>query len=158
MDYSYTINDLLNNPKQISEKRAKLETTINELKEAYTLYAARLKEIESMSNIVKTACGGFISLFHDKGGGTSIPKPFRQNIFLFDPFVAGTTHIEGIEELASHLNIDDKPDFFREPNNPQDSKAILIKNSNGIKIGYMPKNDNTVFSCLMDAWKLLFGI
>ena len=97
-------------------------------------------------------------MFHDKGGSLSLPKPFRRDIFLFDPLIAGTTHIEDIEELASHLNIDDKLDFFREPNNPQDSKAVLIKNSNGIKIGYMPKSDNAAFSCLMDAWKLLFGI
>lgn len=65
-----------------------------------------------MSNIVKTDGGGLASLLHGKGSGLTIPKPFERDIFLFDTFVAGTTHIEGIEELAQHLNVDDKLDFF----------------------------------------------
>ena len=45
----------------------------------------------------------------------------------------------------------------REPNNPYDKQAIVIKTGNGVKIGYVPKQDNIVFSRLMDAGKLLFG-
>ncbi|MBQ1925535.1 MAG: restriction endonuclease, partial [Proteobacteria bacterium] len=30
-------------------------------------------------------------------------------------------------------------------------------NAHGIKIGYVPKRDNVVFSRLMDAGKILFG-
>lgn len=75
----------------------------------------------------------------------------------FVAFIAGTTHIEGIEELAQYLNVDDKLDFFREPDNSYDPKAIVIKNRDGAKIGYVPREDNTVFSRLMDAGKLLFG-
>ena len=82
-----------------------------------------------MSNIIKTDSGSLTSLLHGKGGGLSIPKPFERDIFLFDTFIAGTTHIEGIEELALHLSIDDKLDFFREPDNPYDPKAIVIKTS-----------------------------
>ncbi len=110
-----------------------------------------------MSNIVKTDGGGLASLLHGKGGGLTIPKPFERDIFLFDTFVAGTTHIEGIEELSQHLDVDDKLDFFREPDNYYDPKAIVIKTSNGVKIGYVPREDNEVFSRLMDAGKLLFG-
>lgn len=44
-----------------------------------------------------------------------------------------------------------------EPNNPYDKQAIVIKTGNGVKIGYVPKQDNIVFSRLMDAGKLLFG-
>lgn len=110
-----------------------------------------------MSDLVKTDGGGLARLIHGKGGGLAIPKPFERDIFLFDTFVAGTTHIEGIEELAPHLGIGDKLDFFREPDNPYDPKAIVIKNSDGIKIGYVPREDNVIFSRLMDAGKLLFG-
>lgn len=110
-----------------------------------------------MSNIVKTDGGGLTSLLHGKGGGLTIPKPFERDIFLFDTFVAGTTYIEGIEELALHLDVDDKLDFFREPDNHYDPKAIVIKTGNGVKIGYVPREDNVVFSRLMDAGKLLFG-
>lgn len=44
-----------------------------------------------------------------------------------------------------------------EPNNPYDKQAIVSKTGNGVKIGYVPKQDNIVFSRLMDAGKLLFG-
>ncbi len=110
-----------------------------------------------MSNIVKTDGGSLASLLHGKGGGLTIPKPYERDIFLFDTFIAGTTHIEGIEELAQYLNVNDKLDFYREPHNRFDPQAIVIKNSNGVKIGYVPREDNVVFSRLMDAGKLLFG-
>jgi hypothetical protein len=48
-------------------------------------------------------------------------------------------------------------EFFREPDNPHDSKAIVIKNEDGVKVGYVPRADNVIFSRLMDAGKLLFG-
>lgn len=110
-----------------------------------------------MSDIVKKDDNGLVSPLHGKGGGLSIPKPFERDIFLFYTHVAGTTHIEGIEELEPRLNIDDRLDFFREPDNRYDKRAIMIKNADGIKIGYVPREDNIVFSRLMDAGKLLYG-
>ena len=110
-----------------------------------------------MSDIIKSQGNDLVGLLHGKGGQLTIPKPFEKDIFLFDTYIAGTTHIEGIEELAEHLNIDDRLDFFRELDNPYDKKAIVIKTVNGVKIGYVPKADNVVFSRLMDAGKLLFG-
>ncbi len=110
-----------------------------------------------MSNIVKTDGGSLASLLHGKGGGLTIPKPYERDIFLFDTFIAGTTHIEGIEELAQYLNVNDKLNFYREPHNRFDPQAIVIKNSNGVKIGYVPREDNVVFSRLMDAGKLSLG-
>ena len=59
--------------------------------------------------------------------------------------------------MEPHLHIDEKLDFFREPDNPYDSKAIVIKTVGGVKIGYVPKADNAIFSRLMDAGKLLFA-
>jgi len=110
-----------------------------------------------MGDLVKTNGGGLVGLLHGKGGGLTIPQPFEKDIFLFDSHIAGTTFIEGIEELEPHLNIGDKLDFFREPNNKYDKKAIVIKNKDGVKIGYVPREDNVIFSRLMDAGKLLFG-
>lgn len=97
-----------------------------------------------------------VSLLHGKGGIT-IPKPFERDIFLFDTYVAGTSHIEGIKDLEPYLKIDDRLDFFREPDNIHDPKAIVIKNADGVKIGYVPQDDNPVFSRLMDAGKLIFA-
>lgn len=110
-----------------------------------------------MSDIIKTDGGSLVSLLHGKGGSLTIPKPFEKDIFLFDSHVAGTSFIEGIEELEPHLNVGDRLDFFREPDNKYDPKAIVIKNTDGVKIGYVPREDNVIFSRLMDAGKLLFG-
>jgi hypothetical protein len=110
-----------------------------------------------MSDLVKSQGGGIVSLLHGKDGNLSVPKPFERDIFLFDTHVAGTSYVEGIEDLEPYLQIDDKLDFFREPENPHDHKAIVIKNADGVKIGYVPKADNEIFSRLMDAGKLLFA-
>lgn len=110
-----------------------------------------------MGDLVKTGSSGLVGLLHGKNGEISIPKPFEKDIFLFDTYVAGTTHIEGIEELEPHLNVDDRLAFFREPDNRYDTQAIVIKTVDGVKIGYVPKQDNVIFARLMDAGKLLFG-
>lgn len=110
-----------------------------------------------MGELANTNSGGLLNLLHGKGGEISVPKPFEKDIFLFDTYVAGTTYIEGIEELEPHLKIDEKLDFFREPNNAYDKQAIVIKTVGGVKIGYVPKQDNVIFARLMDAGKLLFG-
>ena len=44
-EYPYTMKDLVDDPEQIAKKKAELEETINELKEAYDIYAERLKEM-----------------------------------------------------------------------------------------------------------------
>lgn len=109
-----------------------------------------------MSNEIKLSGTSLVELLKHNGE-IEIPKPFERDIFLFDTFIAGTTHIEGIEELEPFINVGDKLDFFREPDNPYDKEAIVIKNKNGVKVGYVPKADNVIFSRLMDAGKLLFG-
>lgn len=108
-------------------------------------------------NEISNTNGNLLSLLHSNNGGLAIPKPFERDIFLFESYVAGTSYIEGIEELEPHLNIDDRLNFYREPNNQYDKEAIVIKNVDGIKIGYVPKNDNVIFARLMDAGKLIFG-
>ncbi|HFI0632779.1 TPA: HIRAN domain-containing protein [Streptococcus suis] len=84
-------------------------------------------------------------------------QPFQRDIFLFDTIVAGTSHIEGIEELEPFIKLNDRLEFFRDIHNSYDQNAIEIRNMDGIKIGFVPKKDNVVFSRLMDAGKLLYG-
>ena len=93
------------------------------------------------------------------GGHTDLAdfKPYQRDILLFDTIIAGTSHIEGIEELEPHIKIGDRLEFYREPDNAYDAKAIEIRNTDGVKLGYVPKRDNIVFSRLMDAGKILFG-
>lgn len=110
-----------------------------------------------MSELIKSQQSGLMSLLHSSGS-LSIPKPFEKEIFLLDTHVAGTSFVEGIIDLAPSLHIGDKLNFFREPDNPHDDKAILIRTQTGVKIGYIPRADNIIFARLMDAGKLLFGI
>ncbi len=110
-----------------------------------------------MADIVKGEAGELIGLLHGKNGEGVIPVPYERDIFLFDTTVAGTTHIEGIEELEPYLKEGDRLSFFREPDNSYDQQAIVIKTPKGVKIGYVPRKDNLIFSRLMDAGKLLFG-
>lgn len=110
-----------------------------------------------MGNLIKPESGGLVSLLHSTNGEIVIPKPFEQEIFLFNTYVAGTTHVENIDALEQDLDKGVRLDFFREPNNKYDSRAIVIKTQGGEKIGYVPKQDNVIFARLMDAGKLLFG-
>lgn len=41
--------------------------------------------------------------------------------------------------------------------NEYDERAIMIKNENGDKLGYIPRDKNEILSRLMDAGKLLYG-
>ena len=112
-----------------------------------------------MADLTKTDDGksGIIKIINnDKGGGLAV-LPFQHEIFLFDTYIAGTTHVKGILDLEPSLKVDDRLQFLREPYNEHDAKAIVIRNADGIKIGYVPMDDNAVFSRLMDAGKLLFG-
>jgi HIRAN domain. len=110
-----------------------------------------------VSDLIPDDRNNVVSLFHDKGGSLPIPKPFERDIFLFDTYVAGTGYVEGMEDIEPHLHGNDRLDFFREPDNPHDSKAIVIRTTGGAKIGYVPRADNVIFSRLMDAGKLLFA-
>ncbi len=110
-----------------------------------------------MNDLISAGGGGILDLLHGNGDAVSVPEPFMREIFLFYTYVAGTSYVEGIEELDPYLKIGDKLSFYREPDNPYDDKAIRIENTDGVKIGYVPRADNPVFARLMDAGKLLFG-
>ncbi len=111
-----------------------------------------------MSDLIKSEGNDLVNLLHNSNGSSlTMPKPFERDIFLFDTYIAGTTHIEGIEELAEQLSENERLSFFREPDNKYDKEAIVIKTSNGVKIGYVPMQDNLIFARLMDAGKLLFA-
>ncbi|MDU6783160.1 HIRAN domain-containing protein [uncultured Peptoniphilus sp.] len=110
-----------------------------------------------MSDLVKIDNGDLIEYLIKTGTGLDLLKPFERDIYLFDTYVAGTSHIEGIENIGESLKEGDRLVFYREPENEHDPQAIRIENLNGEKIGYVPRKDNVVFSRLMDAGKVLFA-
>lgn len=110
-----------------------------------------------MTNLANQDHNELIQYLFDKESGLALPKPYERDIFLFDTYVAGTTHIENIEAIGNSLQEGDKLVFYREPNNPHDPQAIRIETIQEVKIGYVPQQDNVIFSRLMDAGKALFG-
>lgn len=110
-----------------------------------------------MSDLVKIDNGDLIEYLMKTGSGLNLPKPFERDIYLFDTYVAGTTHIEDIEKIGESLKDDDRLVFYREPENEHDPQAIRIETLGKEKIGYVPHKDNVIFSRLMDAGKVLFA-
>ncbi|MBP5461721.1 MAG: HIRAN domain-containing protein, partial [Lachnospiraceae bacterium] len=89
--------------------------------------------------------------------GTSLEKllkPLKQEILLYDTYVAGTGYIND-KTILDELKNGDVLWLQREPENKFDEKAILVLDGKKRKIGYVPESDNTVFSRLMDAGKYL---
>lgn len=106
-----------------------------------------------MSNIIKIDDKNLINILNSK----NIERPFSQEIFLIEVHIAGTTHVDNISELEPKLNVGVEVYFYREPNNKFNSNAIIVKDKDGNKLGYIPRNKNEILSRLMDAGKLLYG-
>ena len=80
-------------------------------------------------------------------------KPLMREIHLFDSFIAGTTHLSD-PSVLQEIKVGDKLSLMRE-DNKFDHNAILVLTNEKRKLGYIPEKDNTIFSRLMDAGKLL---
>ena len=86
-------------------------------------------------------------------GITDVIRPLVKEIYLFDTYVAGTAYID--RKVREGVSVGDKVILRREQDNRFDDKAILILTASQDKLGYVPEKDNSVFSRLMDAGKLL---
>lgn len=86
---------------------------------------------------------------------SNLIQPLIKEIYLFDSFIAGTTHLKDPSVLEV-LQINQKLNLIRE-DNKFDENAIRIQTEEGIKCGYIPEKDNIVFARLMDAGKLLIA-
>lgn len=110
-----------------------------------------------MNDLVKKEQGNLIEYLINQEIGLDLPKPFERDIYLFDSHVAGTSHIDNIESIGEQLKDGDRLVFYREPDNETDPQAIRIETLAKEKIGYVPRQDNIIFSRLMDAGKVLFA-
>ena len=82
-------------------------------------------------------------------------KPLKNEIHLFDTFIAGTTHLKDTTPL-DEINVGDELNLIREQNRFDDN-AIMVLDAKGRKLGYVPEKDNIIFARLMDAGKKLIG-
>lgn len=89
-----------------------------------------------------------------KNGLDELIKPLRQEVFLYDSYVAGTTYIKA-RSVLDDLCEDDELILQREPDNRFDENAILVLDQKKRKVGYIPERDNPVFARLMDAGKMI---
>ena len=107
-------------------------------------------EIISVSTGLATKAGG-------SGNGLGeLIQPLTREIYLFDSFIAGTTHLKD-QSVLETISVGDTLTLQRETDNKFDSRAVLILNAEKQKLGYIPEKDNVIFSRLMDAGKLLVG-
>ncbi len=95
------------------------------------------------------------SLIADAGAGGlgEVLKPLNREIYLFDTYIAGTTYLKDksvLDTIESGNRL-----ILKREDNRYDGNAILVLNSEGKKLGYVPERDNIVFARLMDAGKLL---
>ena len=97
-----------------------------------------------------------VSAFSGSGGGL-VPLPHIHEIFLIDCRIAGTTHVEDIDDKTADIGKGTLLMFQREKDNQYDNLAIQILNSKKERIGYVPKAKNEILARLMDAGKLIFG-
>lgn len=84
---------------------------------------------------------------------TQVLKPLTKEIYLFDTYIAGTSHIDD-QSIFKTLKFGDTL-ILRREDNKFDDKAILVLTEQKTKLGYIPEKDNLIFARLMDAGKML---
>lgn len=105
-----------------------------------------------MNESILPVTPGLLALLSQKGAGI---EPFRQEVFLLEITVAGTTFAHGLNEVEQDIVPDKVLILKRDPDNAYDKFAIAIY-CNDVRIGYVPAQMNMVCSRLMDAGKLFF--
>lgn len=85
-----------------------------------------------------------------------LPLPSIKEIFLIESHIAGTSYLN-LDEIEKSLEKDEFLKLMRQADNQHDSLAILIFDSKGNKLGYVPRDKNEVIARLMDAGKFIFG-
>jgi hypothetical protein len=110
-----------------------------------------------MSEIIKIDETNILAVLNARTGGLDIGKPFSRQIYLISASIAGTYYVDNIQDLLEKIEIGTTLHFFREPENKYDELAILVKDQDGNKLGYVPRTKNPILARLMDAGKRIYG-
>lgn len=81
----------------------------------------------------------------------------KKSIFLYGCEVRGTQYIDLEKIILPRLKENDPLLLLREKDNKHDKHAIAVLTPNGIKLGYIPREHNRVFSRMIDGGNLLFA-
>lgn len=111
-----------------------------------------------MKELANTERAGLLRLLREESGLQPPDVPYSRDIFLLETLVAGTTHVVGIEELEPYLKPGERLKLLRIPENPSDPYAIKVLNCDGLKLGYVPREQNLILARLMDGGKELFAL
>jgi hypothetical protein len=99
--------------------------------------------------------GNVLAAADAAGKPLSVPVPFQNSIVLIEETrVAGTTLINGIDELVEELEVGAGLRLEREPDNLADHWAIRVY-AGKRRIGYVPADCNEILARLMDGGKAL---
>ena len=111
-----------------------------------------------IASIAPSAAGAIIAAMQHEAGALDVPKPFAQPICLVPQTrVAGTTHVQGIAELAGSLAQGDRLTLRRDAQNRYDRWAIGVFDAGGHRLGFVPTDVNEIPARLMDGGKCLFA-
>jgi hypothetical protein len=110
-----------------------------------------------MGEIIKIDETNILAVLNAKAGGLDIGKPFSRQIYLISASIAGAYYVDNIHDLLEEIEIGTVLRFCREPDNKYDELAILVKDQNGNKMGYVPREKNPILARLMDAGKRIYG-
>ena len=90
----------------------------------------------------------------EMNGIENVIMPLMNEIFLSFTDIAGTRYCDN-QDVFKTLEKNDPLLLEREADNKYDSNAIKVLTADGEKLGYIPKKDNSIFTRLMDAGKIL---
>ena len=110
-----------------------------------------------MNDIIRIDDSNITTIISAKAGGLDFGRPFSRQIYLISASIAGSFYMDDIYELIEEIKEGDKLRFTREPDNQHDELAILVKDQNDNKLGYVPRQKNPILARLMDAGKLIYG-
>ncbi|HRZ42115.1 MAG TPA: HIRAN domain-containing protein [Bacteroidales bacterium] len=105
-----------------------------------------------MNESVIPVTPGLLTLLGQGDGGIT---PFRQEIFILEIVVAGTSYCKEIGLVDESIVPGKVLTMKREPSNRYDEFAIAVY-CDQTHIGFVPRKMNLVCSRLMDAGKLFF--
>ena len=110
-----------------------------------------------MNEIIRINETNIVSILNSSKSGLDLGKPFSRQIYLISASIAGAFYVDGIYELLDKIIPGTKLRFVREPDNKYDKLAILVKDQDDNKLGYVPREKNPILARLMDAGKLIYG-